>query len=198
MHHIHHTEAFVLGSRPKGEDSKILILFTRELGLVYAHAQGIRKISSKLRFTLQDFSHASIDLVRGKEIWRVTTASPIGTYSHLRRMPENERILARVTSLIVRLVAGEEANGELFDILVRTYSLLERGAQTPEDFRALELLCVARILITLGYLSRGTPGLENMNGDPIREGALPKEFSDIAYQHRLIRDINQALAASQL
>ena len=76
MHHIHHTEAFVLGSSPKGEDSKLLRLYTRELGLVYAHAQAVRKLSSKLRFTLQDFSRASVDLVRGKEIWRVTTATP--------------------------------------------------------------------------------------------------------------------------
>ena len=76
MHHLHHTEAYVLGSSPKGEDSKLLRLYTRELGLVYAHAQGVRKLSSKLRFTLQDFSLATVDLVRGREIWRVTTATP--------------------------------------------------------------------------------------------------------------------------
>lgn len=195
MHHIHHTEAFVLGSRPKGEDSKLLILYTRELGLVYAHAQGIRKLSSKLRFTLQDLSHAQVDLVRGKEIWRVTTATPVSSYSHLRRTPESERILSRVASLLTRLVAGEEANAETYDALLRTYTLLETAGKSAEDYRALELLSVARILVALGYLSRAMPGIVS---EPVHVGEMPKEFSDIAYQHRLIRDINQALAASQL
>ena len=203
MHHIHHTEAFVLGSRPKGEDSKLLILYTRELGLIYAHAQGIRKISSKLRFTLQDFSRAKVDLVRGKEIWRVTTATPMHSYARLRSARESERILARTGALLMRLVTGEEPNTEIYGALTRTYDLLESATTRTEDYRALELLAVARILTALGYLSRETPGLILEPDQPElwqSESApiIPKEFSDIAYQHRLIRDINQALAASQL
>lgn len=195
MHHIHHTEAFVLGSRAKGEDSKLLILFTRELGLIYAHAQGVRKLSSKLRFVLQDFSRINVDLVRGKEIWRLTTATPVHVESSLYLSRESERILARVASLLIRLVTGEEANEEVYGALARTYALLETAGKSPEDFRALELLTVARILTALGYLSRATPGLVE---DAVENPSVPKEFADIAYQHRLIRDINQALAASQL
>lgn len=195
MHHIHHTEAFVLGSRAKGEDSKVLFLYTRELGLVYAHAQGIRKLSSKLRFTLQDFSRAQVDLVRGKEIWRVTTATPIHSHALISRSRESEKILAHVTSLLLRLVTGEEASEEIFQILDRTYALLQVGGKSGEDYRALELLSVARILISLGYLSRAIPGVAvTLSGD----AQIPQEFADIAYQHRLIRDINQALSESQL
>jgi DNA repair protein RecO len=192
MHNIHHTEAFVLGSSPKGEDSRLLKLYTRELGLVYAHAQGLRKLSSKLRFTLQDFSRATVDLVRGKEIWRVTTAAPMHTYASVRQNPAAERILSRANSLLVRLVTGEEPSEEIFAILSETYDLLEKEVGTPESYRALELFTIARILIALGYLSR----------DTFRESAfdegVPEALGDAAYQHRLIRDINQALAATQL
>ena len=192
MYRIYHTEAFVLGSRPKGEDSKILILYTRELGLIYAHAQGIRKISSKLRFTLQDFSHARVDLVRGKEVWRVTTASPLVSHKTVCHSPIAERIVARITSLVMRLVTGEESNEEVFSAMMRAYDLLA----VPHDaaqYRVIELLSVARILVALGYLSRTTLGTGEEN-----EHETPKEFADIAYQHHLIRDINNALAASQL
>ena len=184
MHHIHHTEAIVLGSRPKGEDSKILILYTRELGLIYAHAQGIRKLSSKLRFTLQDFSRANVDLVRGKEIWRVTTASPIASYQEISHSEKSGKIIARTASLVMRLVKGEEANEEVFRALTRAYDLLSLKSEKL-DYKVIELLSVARILIALGYLSRDTE-----QGEPL--------FTDVAYQHRLIRDINQALAESQL
>ena len=195
MHHIHHTEAFILGSRPKGEDSKLLILYTRELGLIYAHAQGVRKISSKLRFVVQDFSQVQVDLVRGKEIWRLTTASPIRSYRDLLKVRPAANILARTAALLMRLVPGEEASEEVYQTMIRTYALLEVHGQSAEDYRALELLSVARILVALGYLSRATPGVAHENG---MDTDLPEEFADIAYQHRLIREINQALAATQL
>ena len=195
MHHIHHTEAFVLGSIPKGEDSKVLKLFTRELGLVYAHAQAVRKLSSKLRFTLQDFSLASVDLVRGREIWRITTATPIHSYAAIRRNRASEQIIARVNSLLLRLVTGEEPSGEIYDILASTYDSLEESGRTPEEYRTLELFSVARILIALGYLSRDMMGEATLFDFST---AIPTNFKDAAFQNVLIRDINQALAASQL
>jgi DNA repair protein RecO len=192
MHHIHHSEAFVLGSRPKGEDSKLLILYTRELGLIYAHAQGVRKISSKLRFVTQDFSRVQVDLVRGKEIWRLTTASPIASHAEISRSAKAERIVAHIAALLIRLVTGEEKNEEVFRAVTRAYDLLTTTNDTT-DYRVIELLSVARILVALGYISRDVLGVEE-------EGTheTPKVFADIAYQHRLIRDINQALSASQL
>lgn len=191
MHHIHHTEAFVLGSREKGEDSKTLILYTRELGLIYAHAQGIRKISSKLRFVLQDFSKIQLDLVRGKEIWRITTASPLISYRQATVFEQAARILARLASLLIRLVPGEEANEEIFRAFSWAYDTLSVEHE-PGVYRSIELFSVAKILVALGYISRDILG-EEENGQE-----LPKSFADIAFQHRLIRDINQALAASQL
>lgn len=185
MYHIYHTEAFVLGSLPKGEDSKILILYTRELGLVYAHAQGIRKLSSKLRFTLSDYSHVNVDLVRGKEVWRVTTATSISTFSLVIGNPETEKITDRIFKLIKRLVTGEEANEEIYNSLIRLFDLFSIPKNESKEYRLIELLTVSRILMALGYLSRNTLS---------DEGAL----SDIANQHRLIRDINQALSETHL
>lgn len=192
MHHIYHTDAFVLKTLPTGEDSKTLFLYTRELGLVRARAQGIRKISSKLRYTLQEYSRANVDLVRGKEIWRVTTASPLSSHSEIRRTPSAEKIIARMHSLLVRLVTGEEANEEIFSILVRAHDMLGEREHSSEEYRAVELLFAARILTALGYLTRGSLS-ENAG-----TSGIPIELSDIAYQHRLIRDINQALSESQL
>jgi len=189
MHHIHHTDAFVLKSHSAGEDSKTLVLYTRELGLIYARAQGLRKISSRLRYILQDYSRANIDLVRGKEIWRVTTAAPITSHSSLRRKEESEKIIARLSSLVVRLVNGEEANLEVFAAIERTYGMLDENDLSKEQYRSIELLGVTKVLIALGYLPRTL--LEQDEG-------IPEAFADSAYQHRLIRDINQALSASQL
>ena len=190
MHHIYHTDAFILGSRPAGEDSRMITLYTKELGLVRAHAQGVRKLASKLRYVLQDFSHVHIDLVRGKEIWRVTTALPHINTRHLSI--EAETIMARIASLVVRLVTGEEASEDIFSALSRAYDLLGSKTHTPEEYRMLELLSVARILVALGYLPR------TILSSSHDESEIPDALKDVSYQHALIRDINMALSASQL
>ena len=43
--------------------------------MIYASASGVRKMSSKLRFVLQDFAYIKVDLVRGKDFWRLTSAT---------------------------------------------------------------------------------------------------------------------------
>ena len=83
MHHIYHTEGIILGSNNFGETGKYYAIFTRDLGMIYASAQGVRKMSSKLRFVLQDFAYLKIDLVKGKDFWRLTNASKTNKLENL-------------------------------------------------------------------------------------------------------------------
>jgi DNA repair protein RecO len=192
MHHIYHTDAFVLTSRPSGEDSKSVALYTRELGLVWARGQALRKLASKLRYTLQDFSRANVDLVRGKEIWRITTAVPVHSYAELRKDALRERVLARIVSVVLRLCSGEDTNEEVFAAIEDTYSLLGNPL-TEDTARLVELFCVSRILIALGYLSRDT-FLEPATTPP----SVPMQLEDEQFRKRLIDEINRAFAASNL
>ncbi|MEI6316329.1 MAG: DNA repair protein RecO [bacterium] len=194
MHHIYHTEAFVLRTSQSGEDSKIITLYTNELGLIHAKAQGIRKISSKLRFTLQNFSYAKVDLVRGKEIWRITTASPIESNMDILCFPEREIIVAHVTSLVARLVAGEERNDEIFAALKNMFEILRSTISFDETYCAkIELFYVAKILMSLGYMSRSVHAHISQENH-----VIPEHFDDSTYRKKLVSEINEALSLSQL
>ena len=50
MHPIHTTPGFIIASRPYGETGKILSIFTRDIGLVGAVAQGIPFEKTKIRY----------------------------------------------------------------------------------------------------------------------------------------------------
>ena len=91
MHHIYHTEGIILGSKNYGEAGKYYSIFTRDLGMIYASAQGVRKMSSKLRFILQDFSYVKVDLVQGRDFWRVTSASKT---NKLEEISKNKKYMA--------------------------------------------------------------------------------------------------------
>ena len=110
MHHIYHTEGLILGSQNFGEAGKYYSIFTRYLGMIYASAQGVRKLSSKLRFVLQDFSYVKIDFVRGKDFWRITSASKTNMLESVSQKKETLEVFSNLARLLKWLLAGEEAN----------------------------------------------------------------------------------------
>jgi DNA repair protein RecO len=153
MHPIHTTPGFIIGSRPSGEAGKLISVFTRDLGLVFASAQGIRLEKSKLRPFTQDYSFGSFSFVRGKEYWRLTSAQ-----DNTNATNEAQTLIVRVASLLERLLHGEEAHPELFDCIQVTGRFLtdSLGSNTErlktDDFETLESLTVIRMLHLLGYV----------------------------------------------
>ncbi len=153
-YHIYQTEGFIIDSKDTGEANKLVTLFTADLGLISAAAQAVRVQQSKLRSSLQDLSFASLALVRGKELWRITSARKlISLYD--RRIPIGGRMMmARVLALVKRLVVGESPNAELFSILasLSSFCFSERHLlKTKESSEAIELIASLRILAVLGY-----------------------------------------------
>jgi DNA repair protein RecO (recombination protein O) len=152
MHHIYHTHGFILGSRNIGEANKMLTIYTREMGLVRCAVQGIRLNKSKLRFALQDFSYVKVDLVRGRDLWRVTSASNVSSFTYARSDKQSLLLIARISKLIERLCDGEEANEKIFDDFIQSLYLMDDEEIQPEKREALELHLVLRIMNTLGYV----------------------------------------------
>jgi DNA repair protein RecO len=134
----------------------MLTIYTREMGLVRAATQGVRLHKSKLRGALQDFTYAKIDLVRGRDIWRVTSATNITSFPYARADRQSLLLIARVSSLISRLCDGEEENSVIFDDFIQALYLLDTSdAESRVEGatrEALELHLVLRIMNKLGYI----------------------------------------------
>jgi DNA repair protein RecO (recombination protein O) len=149
MYHIHHTNALILSSRPSGEANRVFTLLTRELGLISAVAQGVRLGKSKLRYALSDYAYAHIDLVHGKEMWRVTSATPVTTFPGMRATTRGVKTLTQVSKVIRRLVRGEmEFQEELFDDILRAYEHLEAMPPDAKRYNAIESqnLAISRMM----------------------------------------------------
>lgn len=194
MHHIYHTNGFILNSHNKGEANKMLTVYTREMGLVRAMVQGIRLHKSKLRFSLQDFSYASIDFVRGKDIWRITSAKNISTFPFARASNKSLLIIARVSKLLERLCDGEESNEKIFDDFIQVLYFIDDMNIDDSSREALELHLVLRIMHSLGYIGDSGILADYLGGeiDIHKTEILLKEKKSI------ISHINKALNESQL
>jgi DNA repair protein RecO len=193
MHHIYHTEGIILGSRGYGEAGKYYYIFTKDLGMVYASAQGVRKMSSKLRYILQDFSYVKIDLVKTKDFWRVTSASKTNLLEEVTKNQLTFPVFSNVARLLRRLLAGEYPNSALFTDLVDGLSILEK-INKLEDLRNMEAILVLRILNNLGYIGDSL-SLENLIQSPFEHELVLKSAGS---RKEILSHINKALKETHL
>ena len=194
MHHIYHTYGFILSSRNTGEANKMLTIYTREMGLVRAVAQGIRLHKSKLRFTLQDFSYVNVDLVRGKELWRVTSARHVSSFPLARASSLSLLLMTRVSKLLERLCHGESPSENIFDDFVQALYLLDNENVSSSSREALELHLVLRIMNSLGYV--GDSGMLSKYLSASFDEDKTEEL--LRERQSIIAHINKALSESQL
>lgn len=151
-HHIYQTEAFILASQPRGEASRLYYLFTPKLGLIVAVAQGVRKVNSKLRQQLLDYSLVSVALVKGQEFWRLTGAETILPISVFPAGSAVRQLVVRLFLLLRRLLVGPEESEQLFASLRLLVDFLSVVELTAGQLRSAECIFLLRLLHHLGYL----------------------------------------------
>lgn len=147
---IYTTQALVIKRIPYDANVSYL-LYTKEMGLISALATGVRKSESKLRYALQEYSLCEVSLVKGRHTWRLTSAV-LETNLYLSASVGSAReVIARICTQVVRLVAGQEKDEELFLSLM--CGLRELTVAQPELISSLEILIMLRMLRILGYVS---------------------------------------------
>ena len=193
MHHIYHTEGIILGSRDFGEAGRYYFIFTCDLGMIYASAQGVRKISSKLRCVLQDYSYIKVDLVKGKDFWRITSASKTNILEDIIKDKKKFQIFVNISYLLKRLLAGEDANKTLFIDFLNGLLVLEKS-NAKEELHNIEAIIVLRILNNLGYIG-GNEKLKNLIKSPFEKDLI---FEAAKSRVNILNEINRALRESGL
>ncbi len=154
MYQIYQTDGWVLGGVEVSEASRFLDIFTGEFGLVRGLAQGVRKLNSKLRYGLQDYSYGKISLVKGKLFWRVVGIEKSDDFNWLREDKEVFQLICRIFSLLKRMVKGEEKDRVIFDEINSAFRFIGANKLSKNELLGSEVILVFRILQKLGYVGR--------------------------------------------
>jgi len=189
MRHKYETSGIVLTRVPLGEANTLVTLLTPGLGVIRARAQGLRKPGAKLAAALTTFAESDLVLVRGKEGWRVAGAV-LGENWFARMQNLDPRIrAARVSGLLVRLVAGEVNDAAIFSVVNGFFEAL---STVPENLHeAAELLAVLRVLAALGLDAGEIPGETHLFDEDLLTAML-------ANRQAYIARINHGITASGL
>lgn len=202
MHEIRTTKGLVIQSAPYKEAGKLFTIFTKDMGLVSALAEGIRLEKSKLRYNLEEYSLGSFSMVKGKEFWRITNAETTDIInSSIKDNQEDNlisreklRLVAKICLLLKRLLHYEQSEPRLFDLIEDFVLFLKDGSISRDGLISLETIIVYRIMYWLGYID---------------QSLLHKDIMDAPFDIEVIKraeglrkeingQINRALKESQM
>lgn len=179
----------MLSRAPVGEASSFITLITSDLGLVRALAQSVRKSGAKLSPALASFAESDVTLVRGKDGWRLSGAVLEECwFARLGNIAPRERA-ARLSGLLLRLVAGESQNAELFHIMRGAFDAFAKA--NDKEHEAIESLAALRILSALGLVAGAIPGSASEFDDRLLAEVAENRSS-------YIERINRGIVASGL
>ncbi len=181
MHTLHTTPAFVLKAYPHGESNRVYRLFTREHGLLYVHGQGVRSLANRNRYALRTHGFVRATLVRGREVWRLTSAQAV--------CGESATEWRRVLALVGDLLAEEDAAPRVFDLLHESRRVFMETGDSG-DRCVLEALTVLRALALLGYV-----GDSSVQGALDHAAPLTDNSRYLPCRDALVREVNDALRA---
>lgn len=191
-HTIYNTEAFVVSSRNSGEADRTFRLFTKDFGVISAKATGIRKVSSRLRFFVQDFKYIDASIVKGKNYWRLVSARPIHELNSRKSLTTSSRI--RSLQLVGKLAPEGEPLTELFDELVSAYMFTSNTHPKIEDLESIEALIALKILHNLGYW-----GDRQSENDLVKSPFNENVVAQVKLSKKtIIKELNNSLRATQL
>lgn len=150
---IYTTEGIILGKKNVGEANQVLHVFTRDLGLIRLAVQGVRLEKAKLKNHVQLFSWITLSCVRGKDSWRMTSATMLSApYPNTpREQLHFKRVYADLMKLLRHFGVYDIPQKELYEKLHEAFI---HATETAQSEKTLRLVMPLIFLYTLGYLSR--------------------------------------------
>jgi DNA repair protein RecO (recombination protein O) len=154
--------AIVLKKIDTGETDRVYSFLTLEYGKVRAVARGVRKMEAKLAGQLETLNLAHLSVMKGRGKGNIAGAIAEAYFPHIRENEASLRAAMEGVSLVDRLTEEDEADRELFALLLEFLRSLEIVSALPrldarEEARFLEKIFLLsqgfswKLLARLGY-----------------------------------------------
>jgi recombinational DNA repair protein (RecF pathway) len=187
MYQKYTTEGFIVNTRGSGEADRLFLIYTKDFGMIFAHATSVRMSKSKLRPHLNIGSKLYLTVLKSKNRWKLTEARE-GEEKLIHNTPEY-KVFLKIMTVLKSLIHGEEKNESLFEVMFNFYRFLLNN-KNNEALEGAELLVMVSILNVLGYGDE--LGVEGYS-DKFEGENLEKILAD---RTNIIKKINKSLKAT--
>ncbi len=147
-YHIHTTEGIILRRVPLENDA-VYVILTSDFGIVYAKAVGVRKVNSKLKFSLQQYFLSSISFIKSRRGFKITSASFIeNLFDNSSKI--KKKALFNICKILEKFILSEEKNEQIYKSVRE--GLLMLNKVDDKDVLVVEAIILLSVLFHLGYV----------------------------------------------
>lgn len=119
------TQGLIFKKENLGETNQLFKVFTRDFGKLEILGKGIRKISSKLRSSIEIFYLSEIEFIQGKTYKVLINATAIEKFKHLRKSLKRLAIAYKIAEVLDSLMKGEEKDERIWNLILETFKNLD-------------------------------------------------------------------------
>lgn len=129
------TEGIILKKAGLNEKDRLLTVYTKELGKVLVSAKGVRRLESKLRYSIESISCVQLILVEGKNFLILKDAILKNQFLKIKKDLKKIKIAKEITDLIDEAIAGEEKDENIWKLILNIFKDLNTGKIDLKEFQ---------------------------------------------------------------
>jgi len=145
------TKAIIIKQYEVGEADRIVVAFSRDLGLITLSARGVRKTLAKLKGHLELYTYSNLIIHKSRgAIDIITGAETIHSFKKLRGNLKNTSRIFLIFEFLNRILPEREEHQKIFDLLLFILKELENKPNKKHRL-ILSSYFLLRALKELGY-----------------------------------------------
>lgn len=199
------TEAINLKSYNLNDADKIVVMYSREKGLIKGVAKGIKKPKSKLGARMDLLVANSLQLLKGRSMDTIIQAQTLNHFKKTREDYDKLMFSSYISEVIMNFGEGSEnASKEIYELLYKALTRIA-NSQTKKDVLIAVIKFQLKILLIMGFCVELDTCLccreqilnEDMYFSSTMGGVICKECNEHLHiklkMHHKIRDFLQAM-----
>ncbi len=125
------TPGLIIKETNIGENDKLLVILTREHGIIRAFADGVRRMKSKNTAATSLFCYANFTLYQNKDTYKLSDSLPIELFFDLRYHLEEFALAQYFCEMALRLTPEEYEPTEILRLVLNALYFLNKQSKPP-------------------------------------------------------------------
>lgn len=199
------TDAINLKSYNLNEADKIIVMYSKDNGLIKGVAKGIKKPKSKLGARMDLLVANTLQLIKGKSMDTIVQAQTVNHFRKTREDMDKLMLSSYISEVVMNFGEGSEtASKEIYELLYKALNKISE-ASTKKDMLIATIKFQLKILLIMGFCveldsclcCREQVLAEDMYFSSTMGGIICKECNETLgvklKMHHKIRDFLQAM-----
>lgn len=120
-------------SADSNEVDRLLTVYSEKLGKVNVSAKGVKKLESKLRYSIEPITHTQMILVEGKNFLILKDSVILDQFLGIKKNPEKMKISRKIAELVNEAIVGEEKDEGIWKLVLFTLKSIDRDKTSLES-----------------------------------------------------------------